>query len=100
MRMIETTSPAKTSWSFAKDGPPLLAVALVFAFVVSLAVGPSQPILAAGVLGLLLFLVTCFEFMAWLRQTRVDRLAADHHADTLEQRLRTAHKRRLQDYWF
>ena len=99
MQNIDTTARAKRAWSLTVDGPPLLAVALVFSFLVSLAVGTSRPMLATALLGLLLLVVTSLEFLAWLRQTRADRLVADEDAETLQARLRAAEKRRLQEAW-
>jgi hypothetical protein len=92
--------PAARTWSFVKDGPPLVFVAAAFVFLVVGELASSSPASGMAVLAVGLVLTLALEFAAWARRHPGDRHEAMATFATLGRRLEDARARRLErDRW-
>jgi hypothetical protein len=84
------------SRSFVVDGPPFVAVALVFVLLVSLWWGAGRPVAGLATLTVGLLATVALDLREWLGLTRDDRRAADATAASLPARLEVARARQVE----
>jgi hypothetical protein len=77
--------------SFVKDGPPLVAVVLVFVILLGGWLGTSSPAAAMAVVAVGLVSTMALELAPWAPERPGDPAEALASLDTLGQRLRLAH---------
>lgn len=97
---MDTPRRAARSWSFIKDGPPVLPVAFLFAALFAIWLAPGAPGVLAAMLIAALLVGLAVEFPRWgghlLEQYRV----GQEHPVPLTQRLDEARARQIeQDRW-
>jgi hypothetical protein len=88
------------SRSLVVDGPPFVAVALVFVLLVALWWGAGRPVAGLAALAVGLVATVALDFREWLGLTRDDRRAADATAASLPARLEEARASQVErDRW-
>ena len=82
------------------DGPPFVAVAVVFVLLVTFWVGRGQPVAGLAVLATGMIVTVALEFRAWRMSTRAERRAAEDSLASLPGRLLQARARQIErDRW-
>lgn len=96
MDTVSPPTPAATSRGFVADGPPFLAVALVFVALLAVRQGAGDPASGLALLALGLLAALALELRAWARATRADRRAAEATLAALPARLARARAARIE----